>query len=169
MSPRSRENRERFSRAIELSNVNKDNTPENQGQFNLFSGYEIDGSKVSKYNYKNPIAGTGYSSAGAPGALSQADILTVLGNAATPRSDTFTIRAYGEGLDASGKVIATACCEAVVQRSLEYVDPLDPVDAVPAPVAPATSTSPAIKSEANKIFGRRFGMVSFRWLANAEI
>jgi hypothetical protein len=155
--------------AIELSGINKDNTPEKLGQFNSFSGYEIDSTKVASYNYKFAEAGTGYSGDGAPGAISQADILNVLGNAATARSDTFTIRAYGDARDAAGKITATAFCEAVVQRLPEYVDATDPVHAVPQPVAPATTTSPIITSAANNNFGRRFALVSFRWLAKPEI
>lgn len=152
--------------AIELSGINKDNIPD---QINSFSGYEIDKDKVSTYLYDNPDAGTGHSAEGAPGAVSQADILTVLGNAATPRSDTFTIRAYGEARDSAGNVTATAYCEAVVQRQPEYLDPTDPVDAVPQPLAPATTTCPIISSPANNTFGRKFGMVSFRWLAKSEV
>ncbi len=158
-----------LQRAIEVSGINQDNTPENLGQLDIYSGYEIDSTKVSTYKYKNPDAGTGNSAEGAPGALSQADILAVLGNAATPRSDTFTIRAYGDARDGNGKVTATAYCEAVVQRLPEYVDPKDPVDAVPQPVAPATTTRPVISSPANNTFGRKFGIVSFRYLAKEEI
>ena len=155
--------------AIEVSGINKGNTPEKLGQYNYYSGYEIDAAKVATYKYKNVDAGIGNSADGAPGAISQADILNVLGNAATARSDTFTIRAYGDARDAAGKIIATAYCEAVVQRLSEYIDAKDPVNAVPQPEPPATVTSPVITSAANKIFGRRFGMVSFRWLAKTEV
>jgi hypothetical protein len=82
----------------------------------------------------------------------------VLGNAATPRSDTFTIRAYGEARDAAGKPIAKAWCEAVVQRLPEYVDNRDPAET---PFASLAST--------NKTFGRRFTIASFRWLTPGEI
>lgn len=158
-----------LQRAIDLSGINKDNTPEKLGQLDYFSGYDIDSSKVAGYKYKYADAGTGNSADGAPGSVSQADILTVLGNAATPRSDTFTIRAYGDARDAAGKITATAYCEAVVQRLPEYVDAKDPVNAVPQPVAPLTTTSPIISSTANTTFGRRFALVSFRWLAKPEI
>jgi len=114
---------------------------------------------VSTYKYVNSIAGSGSSYQGAPGYLSQADILNVLGNAATPRSDTFTIRGYGEARDASGKITAHATCEAVVQRFPEWVDPADPVETAPA----------QLKSQANKNFGRRFLITSLRWLNSNEI
>jgi hypothetical protein len=123
------------------------------------AGWEIPAAAVSAYKYQNPAAGTGSSYQGAPGYLSQSDLLNVLGNAATPRSDTFTIRGYGEARDATNKSTATAICEAVVQRVPEYIDPADKAD---------TSTT-AMTSTANKNFGRRFIITSFRWLSSNEI
>ena len=122
------------------------------------AGFEIPASTVTNYNYRNTQAGTGDSNQGAPGYLSQADLLTVLGNAATPRSDTFTIRASGEARDKDNKVLAVAWCEAVVQRFPEYIDPVDKADAATASL-----------SNANKSFGRRFDIVSFRWLTREEV
>lgn len=123
------------------------------------AGFEIPVASVSDYQYANPEAGAGASYQGAPGYLSQADILSVLGNAATPRSDTFTIRGYGEARDSADRVIASATCEAVVQRIPEYVDSRDD-----------PSTQPAnLISEANETFGRRFRIASFRWLSTEEI
>lgn len=98
----------------------------------------------------------------APGQLSQADVLTVLGPLLSARSDTFVIRAYGETPDGS-----RAWCEAVVQRVPEYVDSSrrkteaaqwDPA-AVPPPGA-SYDTAPA---------RRRFHITSFRWLTAEEI
>lgn len=122
------------------------------------AGYEIKEAQVASYKYANKTAGTGPSYQGAPGYLTQADLLSVLGNAATPRSDTFTIRAYGEAKDKAGKVTATAYCEAIVQRIPEYVDSTDLPDASP------TSLTPV-----NQRFGRRFNIVQFRWLNSNEI
>jgi hypothetical protein len=120
------------------------------------------------YNYKTPEATTGNPAAGAPGWINQGDLLRILEPGATMRGDTFVIRTYGEAQDANGKVIARAYAEAVVQRVPEYVDPVDrpSVNAynitLPAPV---TSTA----SAANKTFGRRINVVSFRWLSTHEI
>jgi hypothetical protein len=125
----------------------------------LKGGFQIPADTVKTYNYDNVTAGTGSSFQGAPGYLSQADLLNVLGNAATPRSDTFTIRGYGEARDSANRVIASATCEAVVQRTIDYVDPSD---------APETATL-SLTSNANKTYGRRFQMISFRWLAASEI
>ncbi len=121
------------------------------------AGFEIPASMVGTYKYRNPAAGSGSSYQGGPGYLSQADLLTVLGNAATPRSDTFTIRAQGEARDASNKRTAVAVCEAVIQRMPEYIDPKDKAE-IAAPTSPA-----------NQSFGRRFQVVSFRWLNPGEI
>ncbi len=123
------------------------------------AGFQIPAESVMNFNYANPAAGAGSSYQGAPGYLSQSDLLAVLGNAATPRSDTFTIRGYGEARDTTGKPIATAVCEAVVQRVPDYLDPADTADTPPS----------ALGSSANQIFGRRFQMVSFRWLSAGEV
>ncbi|MDP0491709.1 MAG: hypothetical protein Q7Q71_11725 [Verrucomicrobiota bacterium JB023] len=121
------------------------------------AGYEIAVNDIADYNYENPAAGAGSSYQGAPGYLSQADLMTVLGNAATARSDTFTIRGYGESRSRSGQILATATCEAVVQRQLEWLDPRDDIE----------TELDDLQSETNREFGRRFQIVSFRWL-NAE-
>lgn len=99
----------------------------------------------------------GPKSYGSPGIVKQADILTPIAPILSARSDSFLIRGYGEKTDASGRVIARAWCEAVVQRVAEFVDPAD---------APEKAYS-SINS-LNKTFGRRFEIVSFRWLNASE-
>ena len=123
------------------------------------AGFEIPAAAVTNYKYANAAAGTGSSYQGAPGYLTQADLLNVLGNAATARSDTFTIRGYGEARDATGQVTASAICEAVVQRLPDWFDPADPAETAPA----------SLTSESNKTLGRRFRVVAFRWLNADEI
>jgi hypothetical protein len=102
--------------------------------------------------------GQGLNAAGAPGYLTQGDILSAVGPVVAVRSDTFRIRSYGEALDPESKIIARAWCEAVVQRQPEFVDPSD---------APETATD-ALK-DINKAFGRRFVVTSFRWLGKEEV
>ncbi len=92
----------------------------------------------------------------APKYLTQADLLSTLGPLLSPRSDTFTIRAYGEKtnpvtLETEGR----AWCEAVVQRTPDYVD--------------ATQSATALPAGINLNLGRRFRVVSFRWLTAQEI
>jgi hypothetical protein len=113
------------------------------------------------YNYKTPEATTGNPAAGAPGWVNQGDLLRILEPAATVRGDTFVIRTYGEAQDSSGKVTARAYAEAVVQRMPEYVDPADrpSLNVLADPAA----------ARANRTFGRRFNVASFRWLSQNEI
>jgi len=145
-----------LQQAIDDSKLNEELA---EGMSGASAGYQILESSVGDYKYANPEAGAGASYQGAPGYLSQSDILSVLGNAATARSDTFTIRGYGEAKDNSNNVIATAICEVIVQRQPDHIDPADA-----ATVAPANLTSPA-----NITFGRRFQVASFRWLGQSEI
>ncbi|BCX49594.1 hypothetical protein HAHE_35020 [Haloferula helveola] len=100
----------------------------------------------------------GYRSTGIPSWVTQADVLQVIGPAISTRSDTFKVRACGQALDADGNLLASAYCEAVVQRHPEYLDPVDP------PEARGGSLS-----NINQLFGRKFELVSFRWLSPDEI
>ena len=116
-------------------------------------------SKGSEAGLAFPEAERGAAAYGIPGYVKQADILTPIAPLLSARSDTFTIRGYGEVADASGKVLARAWCEAVVQRNADFVDPLDEI----------TKPLDQLQSQMNKAFGRRFEMVSFRWLSPAEV
>ncbi len=106
-----------------------------------------------------PEAEQGPIAAGIPGIVKQADILTPLAPYLSARSDSFLIRGYGEVLDGSGNVIARAWCEAVVERRADFVDPADA----------RTTPWDELSSQANRDFGRRFEIVSFRWLNPQEV
>ncbi len=86
-----------------------------------------------------------------PGMLSQADLLSMLGPTITVRGDTFVVRAYGESKNPFTQGVAKAYCEAVVQRVAEPVDPMDEYE------APLSE------------FGRKFKVVSFKWLTPSEL
>lgn len=94
--------------------------------------------------------------AGNPGWLMQGDVLDPLGSALVVRGDTFRIRGYGDARDAQGKVAARAWCEAVVQRVPDYMDTTEK----------AEIAEP--KQSLNKTFGRRYQLVSFRWLGGPD-
>ncbi len=101
--------------------------------------------------------------------LTQADIMTALAPVLFPRSDTFVIRTHGQAVNPiTGAVEGRAWCEATVQRLPDYVEPPQIVNGVQrgdaADVLPADLTS-----EVNKVHGRRFKIVAFRWLTLSDI
>ncbi|QTN31060.1 hypothetical protein HZ994_01530 [Akkermansiaceae bacterium] len=113
-------------------------------------------SQASANRFTFPEAEKGPMAYGAPSVVKQGDILTPIAPVLSARSDSFIIRAYGEAVDAGGKVTARAWCEAVVERDRNYVDPADKAETLPV-------------SQANRDFGRRFNIVSFRWLHPGEV
>ncbi len=100
----------------------------------------------------------GFRSTAIPGWMTQADVLQVIGSSISARSDTFRIRTYGESTDSAGNPKARAWCEAIVQRLPEYVDPTNA----------ATVRGNAL-TVINRNYGRKFNIVSFRWLGSNEI
>jgi hypothetical protein len=124
---------------------------------------EITTQQPGSTDYKFPEAALGSSAFGVPGWTRQADILTRLAPMISVRDDTFTIRAYGDARDKNdpNKILARAWCEATVRRLADYTDSTDPRQ--------ITTDSPSMKSEINKRYGRRFEIVSFRWLHHDEI
>ena len=95
----------------------------------------------------------GSTSAGATRWLLQGDLLAKIGGMISVRSDTFLIRAYGEGPDTgltNGE--EKAFLEAVVQR-------------IPEAVEPAGGNPFLVSGE----FGRRYRIVSLRWLTEDEV
>lgn len=137
-----------------------DNTDINN-EFRDRDGQSVSASVVAarKSGVVNPDAMAGSSSEGSPSFLTQGDLMSVLAPIATVRGDTFKIRSYGEATDSGGNILARAWCEVIVQRTPDYVDLSDLPE-----VAPASLTS-----DINKRFGRKFDVVSFRWLNENEI
>ncbi len=121
---------------------------------NLGSSFE---SASDSGTHKN-IPANSTQGAGFPGQLLQGDVLQALAPYMTVRSDTFTIRGYGEARDASNRVIASAWCEAVVQRT---PNPVERLSGGAAPLQELASPSSP--------FGRRFGLLGFRWLHPEEV
>lgn len=114
---------------------------------------------VANAGYNFPAAAVGYNAYGLPGWTRQADVLRPIAPILSARDDTFTIRAYGDARDATGKIItASATCEAVLRRTRDYVDPTDAAELTTLPT-----------SALNLTFGRRYQLVSFRWLSAGEI
>src|SRR5690606_3089533 len=106
-----------------------------------------------------PEAESGPMGYGMPGIVKQADILTPIAPVLSARSDSFIIRAYGESVDKDGKVLARAWCEAVVERSKRFIDESE---------EPGTVAS-SLTEPVNVAFGRRYEMISFRWLHPSDV
>lgn len=116
--------------------------------------------------FRFPEAENGSMHTAAPGYLIQSDILASLGNILTVRDDTFTVRAYGCVRNAQDAVLAQAWCEAVLQRTMDYVDPANaPGDVEYNP----DGTKGTGLSDTNKVMGRQFRIVSFKWLDHWDI
>lgn len=102
-----------------------------------------------------PVGEAGQLLDGAPGFITQADLLSMIGPALTARGDTFLIRTYGDAIGPNGEVVARAWVEATVQR-------------IPDPVVPAGTSGSDRWKPSNKL-GRKFEIISFRWLSPDEI
>ncbi len=85
--------------------------------------------------------------------LTQGDIMTALAPYLKTRSDTFKVRTYGESVNpATAESMAQVWLEATVQRMPETVNPAD------------DAAQPTLTG-----FGRRYKILSFRWLTSSDI
>ncbi|MDB4408564.1 hypothetical protein N9165_00670 [Akkermansiaceae bacterium] len=139
-----------FSQGGDLSIDNRDRDIGNTSFYRISDGTQLD------HRLKPDSQAWGVS-----GYLTQGDVLGVIGENLTSRSDTFKVRAYGESLDINGNILARAWCEATVQRTPEPISP-DEVSGVKG-YNPLQVTGDQID------FGRRFKMVGFRWLTAKEV
>jgi hypothetical protein len=91
--------------------------------------------------------------------LTQGDLMAAWAPRLYARSDTFRIRTYGDTVNpATGATVARAWSEAIVQRLPEYRDG-----------SQEPATAPAGLTPANRALGRRFVVISFRWLDHSDI
>ncbi|MGN0861550.1 MAG: hypothetical protein ACI4P3_06630 [Candidatus Spyradosoma sp.] len=167
--------------AIDESKINKD----------AQSGFNDGGSASNPDSKRFPNlfpTKTKSKKAGVPGYVTQGDILANVGAGLSARSDTFTIRAYGDVFGLDGTPEARAWCEAVVQRVPEFFAPQDDqdeeiIDSVKflenyrdhqADDLPQQHVLDKWErddrlSAVNKLFGRRYKVVAFRWLSQNEL
>ena len=114
--------------------------------------YAIPNPLYEEHEVGVPPAYNGSRMWGLPGVLTQGDLLSILAPQLTVRGDTFLIRAYGETVDPlSGETTGQAWCEALVKRRSAPVESGDSV------IQPTGA------------FGRKFQIVSFRWLNDNEV
>ena len=116
---------------------------------------------------------------GMPGDLMQQDLVQAFAPVMTARSDTFVVRCYGEtdspkALDAYGnpKPVARVWGEAVVQRLPEYLDQTDTkLASINSPALQALGDGTPVTNvgSVNAALGRRFKVVSFRWLNESDL
>lgn len=96
---------------------------------------------------------------GIPGYLMQQDLVQACSPGMSARSDTFLVRTYGEVRNPrSGSLEGRAWCEAVVQRLPVWAD-----------ASQDAEIDPASANAVNAALGRKFRVVSFRWLNDNEI
>ncbi|WP_269539011.1 hypothetical protein [Cerasicoccus fimbriatus] len=156
--------------------INKDDDPNDLGvsgalqsaldavvnqEGDVLSPFDVESSTNSSLlvdpDFQMPTAISGF-----PGYLLQGDVLSSLGAHLTARSDTFRIRAYGNVVNPlTDQVESEAWCEAIVQRMPDYVIPRE------GGIGNAPYESPT--DATNQRFGRKYEIISFRWLTPDEI
>ncbi len=145
----------------------------------LFAGVDSEGNALAARSLlEGAIANSALNAAVAEFSsqwLTPADVMTALAPLLFARSDTFIIRSYGEAVNpGTSATEGRAWCEALVQRLPEYFDRSDAPEAsaadFDAPSNPAVvSSAPTSAHQLNKIYGRRFKVVSFRWMTRADL
>lgn len=157
--------------AIDYDNANPEPGSINY-DFKRISDYMLREADLGDHVFRTPEAAVGSRFAGIPGYVIQSDLLKPIANTLSVRDDTFRIRAYGEALDSKGKVVARAWCEALVQRTPEFCDLANSPE-VPARRIDAqgnfSDPDDSGLTPANRRFGRRLEIQSFRWLNASEV
>ena len=150
-----------IQRALDVLAVGSSGTNPYQTLQNWPGATEIQTVPPGNNQYKFPGAAFGSTNFGLPGWARQADLLRPLAPIITARDDSFIIRAYGDSRSPSGQVEARAWCELVVQRRAAMIDGNDS--------SQLSTASTQLTSLANQRFGRRYDLVSFRWLSEDEV
>ncbi len=129
---------------------------------------EVTAAPAGTHAYQFPYAALGSTSYGYPGWARQADVLRPLAPVLSARDDTFVIRCYGDARDYKGDVIARTWGEAVVKRTADYVDLSDKNTDLPGSESSGLSSDKSVNA-VNETFGRRFKVISFRWLNEDDV
>ncbi len=93
------------------------------------------------------------------GAITPADIITAIAPFMSARSDTFKIRVYGDARNpVTETVTSRAWCEAIVQRIPDLAED------------PTAAAADVVRANPNDYrFGRKFQIISFRWLTSDDL
>lgn len=158
-----------FNPAANAKNIGK--TTSKVGDFNgleqqLPLGDWTNSAAGAKGDYLHPKAAEGYSTFGFPGWPRQAEVLDRLAPVISVRDETYVVRAMGTSPLVNGTT-AKIWCEAVYQRIPDYVDAAVPAHEAPLGDIPAATSSNSRR--VNVVLGRRFRLVSFRWLSPKEL
>jgi len=123
------------------------------------------------WSFPYPDNLTGDIAAGAPGYLTQADVLQVLAPHLVTRSDTYKIRAYGDVVNpVSGRLEARAWVEVIVQRMPDFVNYPNPNDKPEDYIAdPPWTQTPNLHNISNRVYGRQWRVIRVRWLSPEEV
>ncbi|WP_269541112.1 pilus assembly PilX family protein [Cerasicoccus fimbriatus] len=125
----------------------------------LVEGEEVETFSQMTNLLSGNLSETDRTNMGFPGFVLQGDILQQIGPQLTVRSDTFTIRAYGQAVDPlTQQVVGRAWCEAKIQR-------------IPEPDASSGADTTSMRElvKPSSDFGRKFKIVSFSWLSEDDI
>lgn len=135
--------------------------------FSSLDRFWIDGSSIlrnaiiaANYNQSLVTSPTEYRDLShSAGGLSPHDVISAIAPLMSVRSDTFRIRAYGDVFNpVTQSTGARVWCEAIVQRVPDLAEAPD------ADVADVMTADPS-----SYPFGRRFLIISFRWLSPSDI
>jgi hypothetical protein len=174
--------------AIDSTTINTSNIPLSSG---MTTGTECEIFSLAPFAPQTFVPGTlpANTLIGIPGWLMQQDVVQCFSPVMTVRSDTFVVRCYGEADNQrTGATEGRAWCEAVIQRYPDYIDQTD--TALSTALSPATNAAGdgtpvydwaaynrnlqtgslnQVVDSLNLEFGRRFKIVSFRWLNESDL
>ena len=146
--------------AIDNTDINSALVSSGMTSGTIQNGYRIRGPQLPNQLPSNTAIGI-------PGWLMQQDVVQCFSPAMAARSDTFIVRVYGDVRNPRKPATPAEACawgEAVIQRFPEFLDQSDPLLAALGDATPIASLGAT-----NKSFGRRFKIISFRWLNQNEI
>jgi len=157
--------------AIDRTNINKPYFPAQVSRQQLDNAASLGTAAGMDWSFPYPENMTGDLSAGAPGYLTQADVLQTLAPHLVTRSDTYKIRSYGDIVNViTGRLEARAWVEVIVQRTPDFVNyPNKDEPPEERRIDPPWQQTNALHNVSNRVYGRRWRIVRVRWLSPEEV